>query len=246
MATETESVTASSEAHRNHSPAYTTVTTLTNFLESLKDTGLPGRIDKSLVPTMSGGTQSALLAALKFLNLTDNNGTVESSLKELVDSTGTPEFGATFKGILDTAYEPLLGDIDLNRITPAQLKEKFAAAGITATTSSKAIRFYLRALNACGVETPKRLENVSNPKPANRKRKPAAAKTKEQTPEVNNPPKTPERKDDTPADMIDFKVPFGHQDGMIRVPRDITEAQLPVLKAIVMAVEALAAQNEND
>lgn len=51
-------------------PPYLPYRTLRSFLDNMK-VALPNRIDRSLMPTMSGAMQSQLIGALEYLRLID-------------------------------------------------------------------------------------------------------------------------------------------------------------------------------
>src|SRR5579875_3554043 len=65
-------------------PPYLPFKTLTNLVERLADNGVPNRIDRSTLNHLSGITQTYLLAALRELNLINEDGTPTDTLIRLV------------------------------------------------------------------------------------------------------------------------------------------------------------------
>src|ERR1700692_128348 len=128
-------------------PAYIPLIALDNFIERLKAAGIPVVIDSNLTQTMSGGTASALMSALRFLGLVDQSGTPQDSLRKLVTAYDTDRWKDVFGDLVDRAYAGIIGDLDLTTATRSMLDDRFRknskAAG---QVLDKAARFYLGAL----------------------------------------------------------------------------------------------------
>jgi Family of unknown function (DUF5343) len=128
-------------------PAYIPLIALDNFIERLKATGIPAVIGPNLTQTMSGGTASALMSALRFLGLVDQSGTPQDSLRKLVAAYDTDRWKDVLGDLIDRAYADIIGDLDLTTATRSMLDDRFRknskAAG---QVLDKAARFYLGAL----------------------------------------------------------------------------------------------------
>src|SRR5216684_7033796 len=128
-------------------PAYIPMIALDNFIEKLRATGIPAVIDSNLTQTISGGTASALMSALRFLGLVDQSGRPQDSLRKLVAAYDTDRWKDVFGDLVDRAYAGIIGDLDLTTATRSMLDERFRknskAAG---QVLDKAARFYLGAL----------------------------------------------------------------------------------------------------
>jgi hypothetical protein len=128
-------------------PAYIPLIALDNFIGRLRATGIPVVIDSNLTQTMSGGTASALMSALRFLGLVDQSGTPQDSLRKLVAAYDTDRWKDVFGDLVDRAYAGIIGDLDLTTATRSMLDDRFRknskAAG---QVLDKAARFYLGAL----------------------------------------------------------------------------------------------------
>src|SRR5882757_2735179 len=128
-------------------PAYIPLIALDNFVERLRATGIPVVIDSNLTQTVSGGTASALMSALRFLGLVDQSGRPQDSLRKLVAAYHTDRWKDVFGDLVDRAYAGIIGDLDLTTATRSMLDDRFRkhskAAG---QVLDKAARFYLGAL----------------------------------------------------------------------------------------------------
>lgn len=157
------------ETSKREMPPYVAYSTFTSFIKSLSETGIPSRIDKSLLRSMSGSNQSAVISALKWFDLIDANGGHGQKLEALVASGD--KFGHQLKSLLPSAYEFMAdGSINLERATGAQLEERFRGYGISGSTVIKAMAFFISACKDAGIQLsahiklPKRVVAPSKPK----------------------------------------------------------------------------------
>src|ERR1051326_547162 len=105
-------------------PPYVPFRTFRNFIEGLKQ-GIPSRIDRSVMGSMSGGLQSQLAAALKSLSLISANGLPTELLPKLVNSEGADRI-KTWRQILALGYPFLFKNFDLKSATPRMVAEEFS------------------------------------------------------------------------------------------------------------------------
>jgi uncharacterized protein DUF5343 len=125
-------------------PPYLSYKTLQGFLQSLSQ-GVPERIDRSVMKTMSGTIQQHLLHALRYLRLIDQYGNTMRTLDDLVSATGA-EQKLLLQQVLQEAYPFLFdGSFTLDRATPAQLNEQFRSAGASGDSIRKCAAFFLAA-----------------------------------------------------------------------------------------------------
>lgn len=157
-------------------PPYLAYKTLKNFLRSLSQ-GLPSRIDKTVMPSLSGGAQSQILHALKYLNLIEHSGAPTPALEPLVKAQGE-EFQAQFALAMRASY-PFLRDsaFNLQTTTAGQLDEQFGKLA-SGDTIRKCVTFFLSAAIDNGIplspylKAPKRR---SSPNGKARKSRPASS-----------------------------------------------------------------------
>jgi hypothetical protein len=138
-------------------PPYLPYKTFDTFIDSLRQ-GMPSRIDRSLMRSMSGGQQSSLIKALWFLGLVKDTGAPTSPLTRLVLSEG-PERREALRDILTRAYDFLFQEngFDLKTATSMQFEEQIRQAGLSGDTVRKAGVFFLAAAQDAGLEISPRL-----------------------------------------------------------------------------------------
>ncbi|MEY2563369.1 MAG: hypothetical protein QOH88_1562 [Verrucomicrobiota bacterium] len=139
-------------------PPYLPYTTFKNIITGLNKNGLiPARIDKTVLSGQSGGTQSYIWAALRFLGLIDEGKVPTDDLKALARAEGE-ERKKLWREIFERAFAPIIGDLDLPTATLGMLHEKFAAQGLTGETVRKCHSFYSAAAEDAGIVLPPQLK----------------------------------------------------------------------------------------
>ena len=227
-------------------PAYVSFSAFVSFLDRRLSDGLPDKIDRSIMDTMSGGTQAHLLSSLKFLGLIDDDCQVTGNLRSLVHAKQQGEEGyhVAMKEVAASAYSVVLGDLDIQRITPRQLHEKFRDAGAEGGTLTKAIRFYLSLLTECGVAYPKNFnQTMKSGVPRAKKTENLRSKPERQAEEQceSSSPDSPTR--DSPkgssnsSSLIQIPIPtIGNPHRVASVPSDLNEADCKYLAVMIEAI----------
>ena len=135
---------SSSNPNKRLPPPYVSYRTFWNFIEGLQQT-IPARIDRSYWGNrFSGSNGSQLVAALRFLDLTDTNGFPTAKLKQLgVSKSG--ERAEVLKKIVREAYAFLAEEApDPQTATYAQLEEAFHDHfQLAGDVARKCIKFYI-------------------------------------------------------------------------------------------------------
>ena len=129
-------------------PPYISFRTQLNLVERMADEGVPPRIDRSYLSGLSGGYQSQVMAALRWLGYIDSEGWVQPRLVELVEQ---PDRRPELIGALIRERYPDLVALADEKATQGQLEEEFRKAGIGGATLRKAVSFYLHAANYAGI-----------------------------------------------------------------------------------------------
>lgn len=128
------------------SPPYATFSGLLNFINKLRETGIPGRIDASVFGNASGSLSYSIISALKFLKLTDDNGIPTQQFIALVKA---PDEGraALLKTIIEKGYPSLFKPgVDLTTMTAGQFDEHMRTEfGVTGSTVDKIALFFISA-----------------------------------------------------------------------------------------------------
>lgn len=149
---------AGNQPERGRTPPYVSFKSFTTLLEDFKSSGVPPRIDRSVLKRFSGGLGSQLLVALRSLGLMDDAGNPSDDLQILVDHYGTDDFPPTLRHVLGAAY-PFLRTVDLTTATPSMFAEAFQnATNAKEDVLRKCRTFYLHAAKVAGIEIGKRLE----------------------------------------------------------------------------------------
>jgi hypothetical protein len=144
---------------RERIPPYVAYRTFMNFLNAIGP-GLPSRIDRSVVSSLSGAVQGQLISALRYFNLIGLDGQLNQSLRALVAAEGL-ERQQLLKSMITDSYRFVFeGSIDLERATMGELSELFAEQQITGETMRKAIGFFLAICRAAGIRLSTQLARV--------------------------------------------------------------------------------------
>jgi hypothetical protein len=131
-------------------PPYLPYKTFLGFLDELKDTAVPQRIDNSIMRRYSGSLKTMVRGALRFFGCIDEMGMVQQRLRDLVSARNTPTWKDALNDVLWDVYREVIGDLDTDTGTLQQLKDRFRAAGTEGSVLIKAVRFYLSALDDTG------------------------------------------------------------------------------------------------
>lgn len=202
---------------------YISYKSFTNFINSLKETSIPSHIDSSVMSKMAGSVQSAMLSALKALNLVNDKAEPTQNLRELVNADSS-EFSIKLQELTKSCYSFLFDNsINLETISGKKVEEKFRDAGAQGTTLTKCIAFFLAITKdakipvSVYIKTPK-----SNP--AIRKNKPI--NNGESKPKLNNgdivPPDNNREDSEDITNMVKITVPLRDtDDALIYFPKNI-------------------------
>jgi hypothetical protein len=124
---------------------------LKNFVERYKQ-GLPSRIDRGLMGSMSGAAQSQVTTALRYLGMITENNHPTDLMKRY--ATGEQDEQETaLREALQNAYPYIFnGSIDFSSITGSQLRETFEThTSATGETIGRCIAFLKDAATDAGV-----------------------------------------------------------------------------------------------
>jgi len=145
-------------------PPYLSFTTLNNFIDGLS-VHMPTRIDKSLMKSMSGASQAALVSALDYLGLRTYDDKPSAQLVKLA-AVSAADRGPLWNLLITAKYQFLFRDeFDLKRATQGELEERFRAEGITGETIRKCVAFFMAAAQASGIEVSPYFRSVKSRAP---------------------------------------------------------------------------------
>lgn len=137
---------------RRSLPPYVSYRTFHNFIEGLQQ-GIPARIDRSYWgDRWSGSTGIQLMAALRFLGLTDTSGMPTPRLRQLA-SARSAQRAEILRQVTLEAFAPVLqGPLDLEEATYAQLEEAFRNNyQLAGDVSRKCLKFFILVAGDAGI-----------------------------------------------------------------------------------------------
>lgn len=161
-------------------PPYVAYKTLSNFVDRFKQ-GLPGRIDRGLMASMSGAAQSQVTTALKYLGMISEHG-VPTVLMRQYATGEEAEWREALRKILEASYPFLFdGVFNLGHATQSMLREAFEAnTSATGETLGRCMNFFKEAAADAGiVVSPFILQRKSRTPGAKRKTQPPKREEKQ-------------------------------------------------------------------
>jgi len=122
-------------------PPYVAYKTLKNFLDKFNQ-GLPGRIDRGLMSSMSGAAQSQVTTALRYLGMISENNIPTDVMRRYVTGEDSQRKEA-LREMLSRSYPFIfISDFDFSTATASQLREEFEAkTTATGETVGRCIAF---------------------------------------------------------------------------------------------------------
>jgi hypothetical protein len=228
-------------------PAYVPFETFENFVSNLNSTLVPDHIDRGMMANLSGGVQSHLMSALRFLGLVSGkDDKVADEFRHFVSTYGTEGWKQALQTLMKQAYSDI--PVDITNTTDKKLREAFETAyKLDGSMLDRAVRFYIRGFKESG--------STISPHVGKRKpRSPSASKANKVAPangaslqggklETPTDPPLAAQAGVTPKGMIDFPIPMGNMTGFIRVRADLSMEQYPLVEAMLNAVRVLAQTN---
>lgn len=161
-------------------PPYVAYKTLSNFVERFKQ-GLPGRVDRGLMSSMSGAAQSQVTTALRYMGMITEHNHPTELMKRY--ATGEPEERkAALRQMLEASYPFIFdGRFDFSTSTASQLREAFEAnTTATGETVSRCIVFLKDAAIDAGIVVSRFITQKRSRTPGARKK--AASPRKDEKP----------------------------------------------------------------
>lgn len=141
-------------------PAYVPWRTLMNYINSLRESGLPSQINRSVMEKTSYSGQAQLLAGMRYLGLIDAPGTPQAILAQWVEADEANQTKIIGK-ILSDRYNFVFDNLDLARASPAEVDKQFRERGVTGSTAIRAVSFFLNAADAAGITLSPHLKKKS-------------------------------------------------------------------------------------
>lgn len=133
-------------------PPYVTYATWIRVLEDVKErkpTQLDGSYFREL--GLSDSTGVTVKQALWFLGLVEGEGMPTENLLGLVESEGDDR-KRLIRQILDEAYAPIVGEVDLEHATMGHVADAFRRAGAEGNVGHKCVTFFLALAKDAGMK----------------------------------------------------------------------------------------------
>lgn len=204
------------------------------FIERLHSTAVPPMIDGSLLHTMSGSMKSQLLSSLRFLNLIDLQNNVQESMHDLIKSYKSDTWSSSLKEVVAIAYSDAIVNVNIDSGTALQLDDAFKKNySIDGQVLEKAVRFYLAALDECGIKYSPHFKVRRVRKSAIKKK----VKPKKKNQEENNLDDFDDNNlDNNQAERAKFRIPIpGKGDCIIALPTDLEQGDWDMVKIMLDA-----------
>lgn len=151
-------------------PPYLSYKTFATFVDGLK-VGIPARIDRSVLKTLSGANQSWLMGALRYLKLISDDGAPTDRLRQLVSSDGA-DHQKRLQEVAKGAYGFLFRDgFHLQTATPRQLDEAFGKTGPTGDTIRRCVTFFVALAKDANLPLSPHIEKTTRASRAPRRRR---------------------------------------------------------------------------
>ena len=221
---------AKNETDRKPLPPYIPFKTLLGFVQKLKDTIVPPRVDSTMLRSYSGSVARQLVAAMKWLQLLDDNGHTNEKLRQIVAAYGTDTWSDVFGDAIFDAYREMLGDLDLDHATTGMLADKFRAVGADGQVLQKCMTFFLAALRNAGVKvSPLLSEKAPRQRRVEKKTRPdkGGENADELAASAGAPP---------PSGMVKFSFPIPDKSSAtIILPADVSAEDWDMVSSMVGA-----------
>ena len=224
---------------RSKSIAYVSYLTFKNNVQTLAESTVPTRLDHHVLQGLSGASRGSLLSSLRFLGLLGDQGVVNQECRELVDAfkKGEDSYRAALRKILERAYKPIVGPLDIARGTLPELERSFRAAGMPAGQMlTKSIRFYLKALSDCGVTVS---PHITKKRPRTSGKKNGGGKAKAKAKTSRQPATDTETSTEIPSGFERLPIP-GVSGAYIQYPADLNETTCVLFESMLAALRTYA------
>jgi hypothetical protein len=206
-------------------------------IEALSEITVPsGPLDRRVLHQLSGAAHGALMSGLSFLGYVDDERRATNTYRQLVESSkNEAEFKKRLLEVVSDKYAPIIGDVDLDRGTMAELEKAFKTYGVPqGQMLTKTIRFYVKVLQECGASLSPHIANAKPRAPQAKVKKPE--KSRQSGGSTHH---TGETQTTTPKGFERMPVP-GLPEAFIQYPLNVTEAHCDLFDAVVKVLRVLA------
>lgn len=212
-------------------PPYVSYGAFISFINKLRESGVPGKIDRTLMPSASGSLVSSMQGSLRSLGMINDDNRPTQKMHSLVEASDEDRKDI-FKAILAESYAFLFDDpdFDLTKATTGQVAEKFRSQDINGSTVSKSIGFFLALAKAADVKVSAHVKAPPAPRGNGAKRPVKAV----QKPAVDEAVDDDEGEgDDEAPDVHRFEIPIpGKASVKVVVPNSLDADDWEMLQSV--------------
>jgi len=226
-------------------PAYISYNTLKGFIKRLKETAVPERVDRSVLRNYSNSVGSQLTSALRYLGLVNDMGITTPQLKALVDAYDTGDYQGALGRCLTESYREVIGDLNLEAATPAQLEERFKVRGPSGDVLRKCVTFFVAAATDAGMSISPHITQRQRAKSTTArggKRRSSGRMNTESQPQFGAPRGTGIPTDSSTL-VFNFPIP-GKGAAFLQLPAELDRADWEMISAMVTAFVRRQCQTE--
>jgi hypothetical protein len=202
--------------------------------ETLADSVVPtGPLDRRVLDGLSGADYGSLISALKFLGFATEDRKATQAYRDLVGVAKQPDkFKAALLNVLSEKYRPILGHVDIQHGTLAELEKAFRDAGVAqGQMLTKTIRFYTKAMQECGVDVSPHITKARKAAPVKREN---GSRKKTKNNDTGADPKAPKRdQEEIPTPGFERLPIPGLANAYIQYPASLTEANCDLFDAMI-------------
>ena len=141
-------------AEKPQTPAYCSFKSFNTFLDARREDGhVTDVVDRSLMTNFAGSTAGELLAALKYLGMLNDKGAPTELYVRYVPAdseTRVPMLAGAMRAAYPFVFQT--EGFNIERATSAQMAEQFRAQGVSGSTLTRAIMFFLAAARQAGIK----------------------------------------------------------------------------------------------
>lgn len=197
------------EEKAQKTPPYMSFRIMSNFIDWMREVGVPTLIDRSFWgQRLSGSSGTYLVSALRFLDLLDPEDRPTNALEEIVADKEKGK--ALLRERLLAAYRPALQGLTLERASFGELQTSFEKEfGLKADTLRKAVTFFVHGAEHAQIPLSKfitdkaRTVRTSEPrKPPRRAKQARTAEDADDAADVPAPNGSPSQSVKSPAEML--------------------------------------------
>ena len=144
------------------------------------------------------------------------------------------EWKEQWQRIVDDVYEPITKDIELKKATVQQLRDAIRAASGAAGSIDRAVRFYIAALDAAGIEYSPHFKSKSRGSPTATK---TASGTTTKRKRTKKKPGGGGADDDSPPpegwERFQLPIPGHDRRVLVEVPKEMDDRQWKMVRRFV-------------